>query len=238
MKSLFIGLSLLISSTILAQTGSKNFIDQNYIEVIGKAEKEIAPDLIYLKILINEKDVKGKTLEEIENSMFDELNQIGIDVSKDLLIKDIASNFQYYWILKRDIFLSKEYQLLVHKASTAGKVLQQLQKLGIANVSIARIDNSKIKDFRKEVRVNAMKSARDNALSMAEAINQNIGRAIYIHENEKNTNMTGMLQGKAAGIVVRGYSTSAFYGSRAPKPDIDFEKIKLEYSALVRFELK
>ncbi|MBL7870333.1 MAG: hypothetical protein JNM78_01885 [Cyclobacteriaceae bacterium] len=29
-----------------AQTGDKNFIDQNYIEVTGKSELQITPDLI------------------------------------------------------------------------------------------------------------------------------------------------------------------------------------------------
>ena len=38
-----------------AQTGEKNFIDQNYIEVTGTAEMEIVPDEIYLKIVLSEK---------------------------------------------------------------------------------------------------------------------------------------------------------------------------------------
>lgn len=43
----------------MAQTGEKNFIDQNYVEVTGTAELEIVPDEIYLRIVISEKD-KGK----------------------------------------------------------------------------------------------------------------------------------------------------------------------------------
>lgn len=105
--------TLLFTVTILTGYGQepgKNYIDQNYIEVTGYAEKQITPNRIYLKILINEKDIKGKTLEQIEKSMMAKLQDIGIDVSKDLVIKDFISNFKNYWILKSDILLTKEYQ--------------------------------------------------------------------------------------------------------------------------------
>jgi uncharacterized protein YggE len=238
MKNILIAFSILISFPISAQIGEKNFIDQNYIEVIGQAEKEIAPDEIYLKILINEKDVKGKTLSETEGLMFEKLQQIGIDISKDLAIKDLVSNFHYYWIIKTDILLVKEYQLLVHDAKTAGKVFVELQKLGISNISIDRLDNSKIDDFRRQVKINAIKSAQEKARDLTLAVNQDIGRAIYIMEHENNINMTRALQGKTAGVLIRGLPNSNIYGSRASEPDIEFEKIKLEYYVTVRFELK
>jgi hypothetical protein len=81
--------------------------------------------------------------------MLAKLNELGIDISKDLAVKDLLSNFQYYWFIKADILLSKEYQLLVHDAKTAGKVFIGLQNIGIANVSINRIENSKITDYRR-----------------------------------------------------------------------------------------
>ena len=100
MRHLFFTLLLLSSSVLIAQTGGKNFIDLNYIEVTGKAEMEIVPDDIYIRILLNEKDFKGKTLAEIEKLMYDKLNDLGFDLSKDLALKDLVSNFQYYWFIK------------------------------------------------------------------------------------------------------------------------------------------
>jgi hypothetical protein len=52
--------SLLAVSSYSQQIG-KNFIDENYIEVTGKAEMEITPDEIYLKIIVSEQDNKGET---------------------------------------------------------------------------------------------------------------------------------------------------------------------------------
>ena len=236
MKNIFFALTILISTTVFGQNGEKNFIDHNYMEVTGKAEMEITPDEIYLKILINEKDFKNKSLIEIENLMIAKLQEIGIDPKKEIAIKDIASNFKYYLLLKTDILLVKEYQVLVHDGKTAGKVIIELQKLGISNVKIDRIDNSKLTEFRKEVKINAIKAAQEKAKSMALAINQDIGRAIFVRELENN--YYNSLQGKVAGIQIRGLANSTTSVSNNLEPDIEFEKINLDYSILVRFELK
>ena len=235
MKHIFFVLSILISTVAFGQNGEKNFIDQNYIEVTGKAIMEVTPDEIYLKILINEKEIKGKSFIELENLMIAKLQEIGVETKKDLSIKDYSSNFKNYWIIKSDIVLTKEYQLLVREAKVAGTVFQELQKLGISNISIDRIENSKIQEYRKEVKINAIKAAQEKANSLAIAINQTIGKAIYIQELENN--YMNSLTGKVAGLQIRG-ANSYTSSSNSYEPDIEFEKIKLDYSIIVRFELK
>lgn len=236
MRNLLIGLLVLISTGISAQSGDKNFIDQNYIEVIGKSEMEISPDLIYLKVLLNEKDTKNKiSVPELEAKMIEKLKGIGIDLAKDLLIKDISSNFKYYLLTRNEILLSKEYQVLVHDGKTASQVFLELEQIGISNVSIDRLENSNIIQFRKDVKVNAIKAAKEKAESLSLALNQTIGRALFIQELDNNLNDTR----SSNSIMIRGVS-SAIYGSKASSPDLDFdfEKIKIEYSILCRFELK
>ncbi len=231
----FIFLLILFPGLTFAQVGQKNFIDQNFIEVTGKSEMDITPNLIYLKIFINEKDNKSKlSLPEREKIMISSLKDIGIDVSKDLSVKDMSSNFKYYLLTKNDILLSKEYQLLVKDGKIASRVFIELEKIGISNVSIDKLDNSNLENFRKEVKIDAIKAAKNKAESLASAINQNIGRAIYIQELEPN--FRNGVPGSSNSIVIRGVS-GEIYGSNA-QPDIDFEKIKIEYTILCRFELK
>lgn len=228
-------LLLLLPCFTFAQTGQKNFIDQNFIEVTGKSEMKITPNLIYLKIFLNEKDNKSKlSLADRENSMISTLKEIGIDISKDLSIKDMSSNFKYYLLTKNDILLSKEYQLLVRDGKTASKVFIELEKIGISNVSIDRLDNSNIENFRKEVKIDAIKAAKNKAESLAAALNQSIGRAIYIQEVEYN--FGNAVPGASNSIMIRG--VSSLTDDSNVQPDIDFEKIKIEYSILCRFELK
>lgn len=230
MKKLFLAL-LILPFLTYGQSGDKNFIDLNYIEVTGNSEMEVSPDLIYIKILINEKDNKNKIpLADRENTMISKLKEIGIDITKDLLIKDISSNFKYYWLTKSEILLAKEYQLLVRDGKTVSKVFIELESIGISNVSIDKLDNSNIQKYRKEVKIDAIKAAKEKAESLANAIGQNIGRAIYIQELEGGNPIVSNR------ISIRG--ASSLYGSRAPEPEIDFEKIRLEYSVICRFELK
>ncbi len=236
MRNLLIGFIVLISTSINAQIGEKNFIDQNYIEVIGKSEMEITPDLIYLKVLLNEKDTKNKiSISELETKMFEKLKGIGIDITKDLLIKDISSNFKFYLLTRNEILLSKEYQILVHDGKTASQVFLELENIGISNVSIDRLENSNIVQFRKDVKVNAIKSAMEKAESLTIALNQSVGRALFIQEIENNFNNSRA----SNSILIRGVSSN-IYGANGPSPalDFDFEKIKIEYSILCRFELK
>ena len=239
MKHLLLGLFLSISLTGFTQVGEKNFIDQNYIEVTGKAEMEIVPDLIYLKIVLSDKDNKNKqSLDGIEKSMTSKLIEIGVDISKDLSVKDLASNFKQYWISKTDVILTKEYQLIVHDTKILQKVFFEFQKLGISNVSIDKLDHSKIEQFRKEVKINAIKAAKDKADALVASINQTIGRAIYIQEIDYlNPYLSSALQGRAAGVNVRIRGVSSV-ASESSAPEIEFEKINLQYNILVRFELK
>ena len=156
MKKLISVLLLSVSMVGFAQTGEKNFIDQNYIEVTGKAELEISPDMIYLKIVLSDKNNKDKlTLPEIEKKMTDKLSEIGVDVNKDLSLIDFVSNLKAY-LFKTDVILTKQYQLLVHDSKTLQKVFLEFQKLGISNVSIVKLEHSSIEQYRKDVKISAI----------------------------------------------------------------------------------
>ena len=223
MKHLIIGLLLTFTLSAFSQVGEKNFIDQNYIEVTGKAELDIVPDLIYLKIILSDKDNKSKqSLDEIEKSMISKLTEIGVDINKDLSIKDFTSNFKNYWISKSDIVLTKEYQLIVHETKTLQKVFFELQNLGISNLTIDKLDHSKIEQFRKDVKNNAIKAARDKAESLTSTINQTIGKAIYIQELD-NQYLSNVLQGRLAGVNIRVKGAASLSKSES-MPDIEFEK--------------
>ncbi len=229
MKSVILSLLILLSLNTFAQVGEKNFIDQNYIEVTGKAEMEITPDMIYIKILISEKDTKNKvTVAELEELMIQRLKDIGIDTKKDLLIKDMASNFKSSLLSRKEIILSKEYQVIVHDGKTASQLFTEMEKTGISNVTIEKLDHSKMEQFRREVKVNAIKVAKEKAEALTLAIGQGIGRAIYIQEMD---NFYGYPQ-------VSNTVSFASAGNYEGQPEIDFEKLHISYSILCRFELK
>lgn len=238
MKTHFILILIsLFSIRSYSQQPGKNFIDENYIEVTGKAEMEITPDEIYLKIIISEKDNKGKqTLEELEKSMIDKLRILNVDIEKNLTVHDISSNFKNYWLGKTDIFTTKEYQVLVNDAVTAGKIFRELESVDISNITVDRLSHSEIVEFRQQVKVEAIKAAKVKAESLAGAIEQRIGKALLIQEIDDLRTLQGNMPGLSNTIMIRG--SSSLYGSRAPEPIIEFGKLNLEYKILAKFKLE
>ncbi len=206
-----------------------------YIEITGKSEREISPDKIFLKITINEKDYKGKNLSDLESGMIKTLKEVGVDTKKDLSIRDIASNLKTYLLLKNDIKLMKEYQLLVGDAKTAGRVIIELQKIGISQVSIDKMECSKIEQYKNEIKVEAIKNAKQRGEMLTSAIGQSLGNAIYINEIENNYREFDYSGSRSINVMNMMEKSSV---DSYEIPDIEFDKMKIEASIIVRFELK
>ncbi len=236
MKQILILLTLIFSICANAQIGQKNFIDQNYIEVNGNSEIKVTPDKIFLKIVINEKEHKGKTVNEVEKAMADQLTGIGVDLQKQLVIRDFMSNLKSTWILKSEIQSIKQYELLVYDAQTVALVFKELNELNIPNISINRLENSEIEKHKKEAKVKAIQQAKENAEALAQTIGQEIGRALLITEEEFIGDVYGNQVRKESAIKLRGYSSGGW--NWPDSPDIEFEKINIEYRIKVFFELK
>ena len=237
-KTLILFVLLSFSFAGFAQSGQKNFIDQNYIEVTGKAEMEIVPDMIYLKIQLSDKDNKDKlSLPEIEKKMMAMLSEVGVNMEKDFSLIDFISNLKPSWF-KSNVVLSKQYQVIVHDAKTLQKIFFEFQKLGISNVSVEELDHSKIEQYRKDAKVNAIKAAKEKAELLAAALGQEIGKALYIQEvdNQSPFLASNVLTGNMAGVKVKKAAFDSSIDDAAI--DIEFDKIKIESAILVRFELK
>lgn len=187
--------------------------------------------MIYMTITINEKDYKNSSLPALEGKMMTRIQGMGIDVKKDLVVKDMASNFKHYFLLKSDPKLMKQYQLLVHSAQKAGEVILTLGQIGISEISIDKVECSQLEKYKDDVRVMAIKNAKARATLLAEAINHNIGKAIHITENDHNYRTYGMPEM----MMVKGNLADS---DVVRVPEIEFEKIKIEVTVHAKFELK
>ena len=70
----------------------------SYIQVNGRAEREIAPDEFYLQIVINERDSKGKvSVESQQRDMIAALKRLGFRPSNSPLIGEDGYAYNGYW---------------------------------------------------------------------------------------------------------------------------------------------
>jgi len=223
----------LLSNSVYSQT--KNFIDLSYIETSAKVDTLVIPDRIYLTILITEKDSKGKkSVEELEKIMGNKLSSMGIDLSKQLSLFDVSSNFKKYFLKQQDILKAKSFSLLVYDAKTAGKVIVGLEEEQISNVFLEKTEYSKIEELKLELKSRAIQKAKKHAVALTKPIGQQVGAAIFISDLK---NISYALNGYAAGINVVGYSSSKLKEKEFEPLDIEFQKIKVEEEVQVKFKL-
>jgi hypothetical protein len=223
-------IGLLFSTAIFAQ--SKSFLDVPYLETSAQVDTLVTPDKIYLNITIQEKDSKGRnSVEEQENKMAQRLKALGVDLDKQLVIKDLSSNFQKYFLRGKEVLKSKQYSLLVYSGKQAGEVLMALEQLDIANAFLEKTEYSKMDELELELKTRAVKKAKLKANALTKPLGQKVGSALHIADNSQpyypRYNQAPMMEMKAV---------SADMGQAQPL-DIDFEKIRVETTVNVKFAL-
>jgi uncharacterized protein YggE len=229
-KIIFPIITLLFSTALFAQ--SKSFLDVPYLETSAQVDTLVTPDKIYLNITIQEKDSKGRvSVEEQENRMAQRLKALGIDLDEQLVIKDLSSNFEKYFLRGKEVLKSKQYSLLVYSGKQAAEVMVALEQLDIANAFLEKTEYSKMDELELELKARAVKKAKKKADALTKPLGQKVGLAIHIVDNSQpyypRYNQAPMMEMKAV---------SADMGQAQPL-DIDFEKIRVESTVNIKFAL-
>ena len=158
------------------------------------------------------------------------LEKLGIDLKKQLKIEDLASNYKKYFLRKKSILKSKNYELVVYDGLTASKVLVHLEAKGIANVRLIKTAYSKTEALKLILRSKAILKAQTQANFLIKPLDQVLDKAIYISDKYYSNNYypKTMNRMKVAYDSVRVLE----------KPmDLEFSGIKIESEVVVRFSI-
>lgn len=229
-----------LQTSILAfgQAQIQNINDQPYIEVVGVAENEIIPDEIYIEILIRERYINKEkvSIEEQEDKLKSAVKSLAID-PKDLYLSDANADYLKVRWQKKDVLTKKEYTLKVSNATTVGQVFLELEKLEITDAHISKVNHSKIDSLLKEVKIQAIKAAKNKADYLLAAIGEQTGRALVIKENEMLSN-TSVANSRGS----RSGDTELYIDGVKMKyedsNEIQFQKIKIQTSVYAKFSIK
>ena len=203
----------------------------SYIQVYGRAEKEITPDEFYLQIVINERDSKGKiSVESQQREMIAVLKRAGVDVEKQLKVANLSSEF----FKKNTSVASAKYQLQLGSSAEVGQVWQALSDLGISNVSILKVSHSEIGRYKEQVRIEAVRNARQNAETLAEAIGQRVGKCFYIYDS--NSDVLPVMYDNA--MLMRSAKAYGTAETAVEEEPLEFKTIRLEYNVQAKFVLE
>ncbi|MCG9910700.1 MAG: SIMPL domain-containing protein [Flavobacteriales bacterium] len=209
-----------------------------YIEVTGYAENEIIPDEIFIGFSLRER-YEGRikiTISEQEEKLKSALEAIGIDL-KNLFLSDVNAGYIKITWQKKDVLTKKDYTLKVGDASTLSLVFQEFEKLSISGAKISKVSHSNIENLKKDLRIKAIKIAKEKADYLLEAIGEQTGKPLIITEsvNEAWTKIDiAKMPSRSVGELYLG-GTPADLGDTK---EIEFQKIKLTSTIYVKFSIK
>ena len=232
----FLLLSLFSNGVMARESDSSRFI-----EVTGSAEMWVEPDEILFVIRIKEfweeefqegtkpEDYRTKVpIAVIEKRLMKDLEQIGID-RENIRVQNVGD----YWRERgRDFTISKQLELKLTDFSKIDQIIDRVDTRGIDYMNIVELRNDRLQEYRKQVKVEALKSAREKAeyLLAGAGLGKRVGEVIFIMEPEEG--MTG------GGISQSYLSNTSMSGAGETGRFDNLRKIKLRYEMRVRFELE
>jgi uncharacterized protein YggE len=231
--SAFITCTLLLSGLYsFAQPQYLPTTPSSYIEVTGTAEEEVVPDEIFISITLKERYVNKEkiTIETQEGQMKNAIKTLGIDL-KNLYLSDVNSDYVKVRRQKKDMLTKKEYVLKVETAAMVGQVFQELDKMDITDGFISKVNHSKMDSLKKEIRIKAIKSAKEKATYLLAALGEQVGKVMVVTDSPDPGTQPYYPMPRMMAMV-------AADGIPETKDEIEFQKIKLTSSIFVKFAVK
>ncbi len=230
---LFLAFISLITLTAFTQ----NIDTRKRIEVTGTAETEVTPDIIYIGITLKEyfRDNNSKKkieIEELERQLQTAVEQAGIP-KENFTINNISS-YNWPWEKKKnpDFLATKQYRIKVTDLSKWNQIMNAVDSKGIQNTNIESYDHSKMETMKRDLKIQALKTAKDKATYLAEAVGERLGAALEIQE------VNNSYYPQEMNVRMNQAMDKAMEEDGAAMPSIDFKKIKLNYQMRAVFELK
>lgn len=202
-------------------------VKKNAIEVTGVAEMEVEPDEIIFSIGIKA-DNKNE-LADNEKKLFETLKNNGVK-NEDIKFKSMYQN-----VYAKTGKFTKSFQFKASAKTNVSKLFEDLNQKWVSNLNIAEIKNTKIADFRKAVKINALKAAKEKADYLLESMGKKTGAPIEIVEIEDYTSDTIMPIAYRKGMMANVQMESADMPGNNSLENI--ENIKLKYSIKTRYEI-
>ena len=197
------------------------------VSVNGSSQVKVTPDEIYLRITLDEGDTKGKDVIEAQRKrLFSALRKSNVDIEKQLTLLDMSSEY----FRRGSSLATTQYELKLSSAESVNKVFENLDKEGITNVAVTRTASSKLDDYRRQARQEAIRNAQSRARDLAEAVGQSIGVCYEINDYTSEARETGSR-------LMMSKNAAADMASEEALPKVEFEQIVINYNVSAKFVL-
>ncbi len=202
------------------------------IEVKGSSEIEITPNEIFVSIALKEYKKGGEkiSLDELESNLIHALNELSIQ-EENLRVQNVYG-YNWNWRKKKaeDFLGTKSFLLEVNDLKKVNELIELVDPEGLNNMSVQSYSHSDIETFRKQVKIGAMKAAKDKATYLLGSVDEKLGRILEVQEIDYGYQAPMMRSNRALQEVV--------VSSNAYESEVDFQKIKIRAEMRVVFEIE
>lgn len=167
------------------------------VSVSGEGIVKVAPDRVLISVRV---ESQGKSAEEVKNqndAVIDAVlkfcKKMNVD-KKDVKTAYINLNKNYDYQTKKYSYIANQsLSILVTNMSNYSALMEGLMNVGINRIDGVDFQCSTMEMQQAEARKRAVKNAQQKAQEYAGALNQTIGKAIYISEDSVGRPMPNML---------------------------------------------
>lgn len=242
-KFILIPVLFLFTSATWSQTLIEKDPYPKKITVSGSAEMDIVPDEIFVNIELREYQKKGeekKDIEALKTQFLSYCKQAGIPDS-NISIVEFTGVSNYYQLKKKkkkqDLFAGITYQVKIRSSSVLDALIEKLDDEATYDFDIVNTSHSKLTEFRKQLKILAIKAAKEKGIYLTEAIGEQLGDAIIVNEPDE-MNFYPVGENTRSNISLNTISQARVSSTEYNSTDIAFKKLKLRYQVTVIFALK
>lgn len=230
MRANMIKFMLFLVSAVSIQQGYSqqmpNPVFPRTIVVNGSAEMEIVPDEIFTIVSLKEFDKKnqGKVgLEQIRKDFLNSCKAIGLPDSALVIASYDGSNGSPWFIKKKkkeELYASINYQVKFSSAKKMDELVARLDDNAVQHFQVIRTSHSNMVQLRRQLKIDAVRAAKEKAAYLAQAINEQADVAVSIEEPaEYHQPFEEQYSNKIQTAMSRDMATED-----AAYPEIDFKK--------------
>lgn len=211
------------------------------ISVSGSSELEIVPDEIYVQVDLKEYKKRGGEkveLEKIKEEFLAVCRLAGIPDSV-ISIASYEGVAGVWWKKKKkdpELFSTISYQIKFNSSKKMDDLIARLNDEATTDFKIVKVWHSKMTEYRKQLKIAAVKAAKEKALYLTEAVNEKIGPAITIEEPTDLELGSNNIQANNT-LPTYNFNTK-YFTVQTDSPGIDFKKIKLQFHVNIVYALQ
>ena len=239
MKRVFLSLAALFTVlTAEAQALPETAVSDkdSFIEVSATVEREVEPNEIEVSITLEQTGVNEKVpVDRQQRLLTTALDGAGIPATERLRIEDVSNSLREAFLRKDEVRTTKRLVLTLHTTQELADAFAIFNRLGISSANVTKATRNDFDALKAELRVEAIRKAKQNADSLAEAIGQKAGGAFWIMDN-------GYMAGEGGsvtrfGVMLKSSNAMDSIATESAEESLQFNKLQLRYSINAKFYL-